>query len=367
MALYIPMTLLVIFMAYHVNTAFNKKNIACPATSQINRQEMLNRVLVLGIFFILFAVSALRLGIGNDYWEYRNRFIDIDVGDKETSYELGFKWTVLLFYKWFGRDNYRTIFALYSFLTCAFFVKGLYDNAKYFFATMCLFAANGFYFMSFSNVRYYFAFSVVLFALQYLFKKKYVTFILWIVFAAFFHKTVLLVIPVYFLAYVLRWTKKTIWMIPAACLGLLLGRIPIRWLLFKFYPYYEGDVLRDIGSFSPVNIAKCAAILVLCLLFFKEAIKDNREAYTLFNLNLFALVLYCFGTYVPELSRICYYMILGHIFLIPLVLEGIKDRKKKTFFTVAVFAAYFCYFAVFMYRGKSSDVQFLPYLTWLFT
>ena len=367
MALYIFITALVLFMGWFVNTAFNKKNIVGRDTATISRQEQLNRILLFSVFMILFSLSALRIGIGNDYWEYRYRFLDIAGGKTPVSYEPGFKCTVLLMQKLFGLDNYRTTFALFAFLTCAFFIKGIYDTADWFFYSFFLYMANGFYFMSFSNVRYYFAFAVTVYAMQYLFKKKYISFILWICFAALFHKTVLVVIPIYIVAYFLKWNKKTVWLIPLGSAALFFGKIPIRWVIFKFYPFYEGDLLYDTGSFSPINICKCGAILIFCLLFYKEAIKGNEKAEVLFNLNLFALIFYCFGTYIPELSRICYYMVLGQIFLIPIVLKGIKTEKLRKLFTYLIAAAYVGYFIMFLIKGKSSYVMILPYLTWLFT
>lgn len=366
MVLYLFITAVVLFLGYFVNVEFNKKNVANVSTSVKSRQEVLNRILLFSVFAILFSLSALRIGIGNDYWEYRYRFLDIAGGKTKVSYEIGFRYVILLMQKLFGLDNYRTSFALFAFLTVGFAIKGMYDSADWFFYTFFLFMTNGFYFMSFSNVRYYFVFSVVIYAMQYLFKKRYWSFVLWICFAALFHKTVLVVIPIFFIAYFLKWSKKTLWMIPTACACLFFGEKPIRWLLFKFYPFYEGDAILDNGSFSLMNIAKCSAVLVLCLIFYKKTVKDNKKAEMLFNLNLFSLVLYCFGTYIPELSRICYYMVMGHIFLIPIVLKGIENKKTRIIFTTLVSIAYVGYYIVFLIRGYNDYVMFLPYLTWLF-
>lgn len=367
MVLYIGISVLVIFMGWFVNSSYNKKNIENPGTAELSRQQLLNRVLLLAIFLVLFAVSALRIGIGNDYWEYRYRFLDIAGGDNPVAYELGFRVMVRIMQLLFGLDNYRTTFALVSFLTVGFAIKGIYDSTDWFFYSLFLFMCNGFYFMSFSNIRYYLVFAVVIFAIQFVWKERPGAFIAWILVAAFFHKTVLLVIPVYYVAYYWKWSKKNVWLIPAACLGLFFGRIPIRWVLFKFYPYYEGDLLYDVSTVSWANIAKCLAILVFCLIFYKDSIKGNKKAEMLFNLTLFALIIYCFGTYIPQISRVCYYMVLGHMFLIPMVLMGIKDRKKRVIFTSLVSLAYVGYYLVFLKSGYNPNTMFLPYLTWLFT
>lgn len=367
MILYLLVTALTVFMAYFVNSAYGGKVNRMGGGTAKNRQEMLNTVLLTGIFAILFALSALRIGIGNDYWVYRDNFLDIIRGDTKVSYEIGFKVLVKALQGLFGYDNYRIVFAVMAFLTSFFFMKGLYDTTDWFAMTFFLFMANGFYFMSFSNVRYYFVMAVCTYAMRFLFEKNHVRFIFWIVLAAFFHKSVLLVIPVYMIAHYLKWNKKTIWLIPAACMALWLGKAVLRRLMFVFYPYYEGDAILDTESVSYVNIAKCLAILVFSLIYYKKAIKGNSKAETLFNLNLFALILYSFGYYILETSRICYYMVLGHVFLIPIVLKAIEEKSQRIFFLVSITAAYAVYLVVFLVKSRDSTVMLLPYMTWLFT
>jgi len=367
MTLYLLITAITVSMAYFVNSAWagtRQRGGNAPAGS---RQKLLNTVLLTGIFTVLFALSALRIGIGNDYWVYRDHFLHIVSGDTKVSYEIGFKALVKMLQGLFGFDNYRIVFAVMAFLTCFFFLKGLFESADWFVMTFFLFMANGFYFMSFSNVRYYFAVAVCTYAIKFVFQKNNVNFILWIVFAAFFHKSVLLVIPVYLLAYYLKWNKKTIWLIPAACLALVLGKAIFRRLMFVFYPYYEGDLLLDVESVSYANIAKCLAVLIFSLLYYKRGIKGNAKAEMLFNLNLFALIIYSFGYYILETSRVCYYMVLGHVFLIPIVLRAIQSKRQKIFCLCSVILAYAGYLVVFLVKSREPAVLLLPYMTWLFT
>ena len=363
MILYILVTALTALTACFVSSAYvGKPNRVLAAT----RQEALNCILLVGIFMTLFVLSALRIGIGNDYWTYRYNFLHIISGDTKVSYEIGFKALVKILQGLFGYDNYRVVFAFMAFATCAFFVKGLFDNSDWFAMSFFLFMANGFYFMSFTNVRYYFAIAVCLYAMKFLFRKNFAKFVFWILFAAFFHKSVLLTIPVFLAAYYLKWTRKTLWLIPISCAVLVLGKIGVRRLVFFFYPYYEGDLILDVESVSYVNIAKCFAILVFALIYYKKAIRGNPKAETIFNLNLFAFIIYSFGYYIPETSRVCYYMVVGHVFLIPIILGSIENRKQRRIFTGTVLLCYAAYFLVFLVRSRESTVMLLPYLTWLF-
>lgn len=370
MVYYIFLTAVCIALAFFVNCSYRRKLNTVSGedvcASVPTRQQMINRVVLFSIFLILFLLSAMRVGIGNDYWTYRYEFLDINRADTKVSYEIGFQTFVRIMQFIVGVDNYVPIFAVISFFTCLFFVKGLYENSDRFAFSLFLFMANGFYFMSFSNVRYYFVLALVIYSMKFLFEKKFVQFCLVIVFAAFFHMTVLLVIPAYFVAYYLKWSKKTIWLIPTACAALVFGRFPIRKLLFVFYPYYEGDAL-DVTNFSWVNIVKCAAILVLCLVFYKKAVKGDGKAEFFFNLNLFALILYSCATYVPELSRVCYYLIISQVFLIPTVIFKIESKLWRRIILAGVVVAYCAYFLRFLKQGYDPVIQILPYFSWAFT
>lgn len=379
MFMYILLTAVCVAMAFFVNGTYRRQlntdangSSALDVgsrpyfTAQPGRQETINRCMLVGIFLVLFALSALRIGIGNDYWTYRDEFIDIHRADTPISYELGFQTFVRLMQAMVGVYNYIPIFAVVSFFTCLFFVKGIYDTSDWFVMSFFLFMANGFYFMSFSNIRYYLVLALVIYSMKFLFDKKFVPFCLIIIFAAFFHMTALLVIPAYFIAYYLKWNKKTYWLIPVAAALLFFARIPIRRLIFVFYPYYEGDAILDVANISYINIAKCAAVLIFSLIYYKKAIKGNAKAETFFNLNLFALLLYSCATYVPELSRVCYYLIIGQVFLIPIIIRAIEKKKLKIFWTVSISAAYFIYFIMFLIEGSNPVIQILPYFSWYF-
>ncbi|MCQ2492988.1 MAG: EpsG family protein [Lachnospiraceae bacterium] len=380
MFMYILLTAVCVAMAFFVNGSYRRQlNTAGPegkaydvggrlyTTATAGRQETVNRCMLVGIFFVLFALSALRVGIGNDYWTYRTEFLDIHRADTPISFEIGFQTFVRLMQAIVGVDNYIPIFAVVAFFTCLFFIKGIYDTSDWFVMSFFMFMANGFYFMSFSNIRYYLVLALVLYSMKFFFSKRFIPFCLIIIFAAFFHMTVLLVIPAYLIAYYLKWSKKTYWMIPVAAAILVFARIPIRRLIFVFYPFYEGDAILDVANISYINIAKCAAVLVLSLIYYKKAVKGNAKAEMFFNLNLFALLLYSCATYVPELSRVCYYLIIGQIFLVPTVLRSIEKKGMRIFWTVSVSVAYFLYFIMFLIEGSNPVIQILPYFSWYFS
>jgi hypothetical protein len=132
-----------------------------------------------------------------------------------------------------------------------------------------------------------------------------------------------------------------------------------------FYPYYR-DSMFDRGEISYANIAKCICVLVLCLLCYKKSLRQSRVNRFYFFLNLFALVVYCCGSFIPEVSRIGYYMMVSQIFLLPNLLSGMENGWMKRLCQAGVVLAFSAYFVLLLKDMYSVDIRLLPYLNWIF-
>ena len=359
MILYLGLTVVTVAAAYFVN---NKVTVQ---PYSVSRQQLCNRILTAGIFALLFAVSACRIAVGNDYREYIEIFENIHQ-NRHVSSEPGFNLVVRIvqYFLGVGQTSHLTIFAIFSFATVYFFLHAIYDQSEWFIWSVFLWMAGGYYFSSLNTVRYYFVLSVALYAMRYAVKKQWLPFVLWIVFAAFFHKTVLFVIPVYWLA-MRKWKTWHILPVAGFCVTFLVFQDIYRRIIFFFYPFYENSMF-DTGRTSPINILKCLGVLVLSLLYYRHAIKDNRSAQFYFYLNLGALLLYVFCSFIPEVSRIGYYLNVTNIFLIPTVLKAIPDKKQKIFFSSVTALAFSLYLLMFLLRSYDVSIRLLPYRSWIF-
>ena len=138
-----------------------------------------------------------------------------------------------------------------------------------------------------------------------------------------------------------------------------------REIIFRFYPYYR-DSAFDNGEISYANLLKCGCVLLLGILFCRKSLREDKVSRFYFFLNLFGLLVYCFGSFIPEVSRVGYYMIISQVFLLPRLLSGMENavlRKLGIFGVVCAFGAYF----VLLLRGMYAvDVRLLPYLNWIF-
>lgn len=370
MLLYTGVTLLTIFLAYFVYRS--------PLTTayQTTRRQALSGACLIAVFTILFLLSALRMEVGNDYKNYAITCHEVWV-DGIVVTEVGFNLLVKLVYTLAGCENYIIVFAIFAFATLFLFIKAMYEESESFVISIFLFMMLGIYFRTFNTMRYYFVLAVALYSLRYVVRKQYTKFIIMICVAALFHKSVLFVIPVYLVAaYV---SKKWHYIVLGVCgIAAFLAKDIVMAIALKLYPSYEetsyvggnGGVIRSLLTNAP-TIGQCAAVLLLCAIFYKAAIANNRANRIYSNLNIFALILYVFGYYLPLLDRFTYYMIIPQLLLVPGVIGAIEDEKKGSLFTkknivlgiTVVFGI--LYFMVFLRSAPQEGVRVLPYQTWI--
>lgn len=373
MVVYITLLLLVVAIALPVrNKDYVQFHIGLPEGERkhfvpVDRQRAFNICAAVVIFLLLAGVSAARKAVGNDYWVYRYQF-NLIMQHRHVSYEPGFNLVVWIIQSLFGYDCYFPVFAFFSIATTFFFVKAVYDQSECFGAGIFLLMTGGYYYSSLNSVRYYFVLAIAMYAMKYVLRKQYGVFIAWIVFAAMFHKSILVVIPVYLIAH---WMAehdipKFLYGIVALFLiSLIVFRNFYRKIIFLFYPFYEGSAFDKV-DFSVTNIAKCMAVLVLCLIYYRIAVQGQVQLKFYYFLNLAGLAIYTFASFIPEVSRIGYYLIVSQIFLIPSVLMRIPRKGWRVFWTICVIVAFLCYFGLFLHSAKDMDIRLLPYLNWIF-
>lgn len=337
-----------------------------------DRQKARNIVGAFAVYCLLAGVSACRIAVGNDYWVYTRNF-NLISQERHVSSEIGFNSIVRFFQLVFdeGKVQYVSIFAFFSLTTVFFFVKALWDQGSHFAFSLFLLLTGGYYFNSLNSVRYYFALALALFSMKYVLRKEYGKFILWILAGTLIHKSILLVIPMYLAAYFLSGIrlKKLHYCLGGLLLcSLVFGKDLYRELIFFFYPFYR-DSEFDNGQLSWVNILKCVCVLLLCLICYRQSLQDTKEHRRnrfYFFLNLFGLAVYCSGSFIPETSRIGYYMIISQVFLLPELLAGMKQGWLRRLCFAGVIAAFSAYFCLQLKGMYATDIRLLPYLNWIF-
>ncbi len=357
MILYICVAVLTSCLAYQVD---NRRVKASYGTS---RRQYLNRACLGTIFLILFLVSACRFKVGNDYKRYLEFFRLIDKRQYVPT-EIGFNGIVRFMQLIFGSETYLSIFALFACLTIGLMLYAIYHLSEDFFFTFFLFMCFSYYFQSMNTVRYYLAIAITMVSIRFLFRQEYLKFVMMILVASLMHKSVLIVIPIYLVA-MLPWRKWFVALVTVGAVsGLFLGNFYMKVILF-LYPTYENTEFLDGGT-SLANIVRCGAVLLLGMVYYKTAVKDNVETRFYFQLNYLAFLLYSFCSFLPEISRIGYYLTIGQIFLLPMLVKRIPVMWQRKLVRFGIMVAGVVYFAAFLRTADHELIKLLPYHTWFF-
>ena len=331
----------------------------------LTRRRFQNRLYLVGIFVILFLCSALRFGIGNDYRQYTQTAHEAFVGGYVVT-EVSFNWLVKILYTLSGGEYYELVFAVFAFATLVIFLKAFYEQSDDFAITFFLFMMLGLYFQTYNTVRYYLALAIALYSMRYVLNKDFIKFVFWILVASLFHKSVLLTIPVYWIAsYV--WKK---WMIVAglvASAGCFLAKGVILKIALLFYPSYENTVFLEGGT-SPVSIIRGVLVLGLYVWYRKRYLTETEDRELCFyaQLNLLSVVTCVFFSFLPVVTRIAYYFSIAQLLMIPKIVHGIKEEKMRKRVTGIIIIACVIFFAVFLVGANRPGVGLLPYRSWLF-
>ena len=385
MILYMGITALTIALAYAVAGksafvsagkfygagAFARAGKNCAGRAFMSRRRAFDLVCLAALFLILTGLAALRVDVGNDYGKYVETFHELCAGTDQAYVvtEPGFNFAVKAIYTLCGGENYLLVFALFGAATAFVFLKAMYDQSAWFAGSFALFMLLGLYFRTFTTVRYYFALALALYGLRYAYARQYGKFILVVLFAALFHKSVLVVLPLYFLAS-LPWKR---WMVIAGCVlaaGVFLFQEQILNLALTLYPTYQDTVYltSDVGILANASgILRCLAVFLLAFFCRKEGFPEGGQNRFFLKLNLFGLLLYTCGSFLPLVSRLSYYVITPQILLVPGLIVSLQNPTKKRLVLGAVAFFALIYFAWFLYTAPGGGIRVLPYQSWVFT
>ncbi len=351
---------------------------------QITRQQLCNRICLTAIFVILFLLSACRLNVGNDYARYVE-FMHLVNCNAYVPTEIGFNLLVKLVYGLSGYENFLLVFAFYSFVTVLFFLLALHEQSDEFGLAFFLFMTLGYYFQTFSTVRYYLALAVALYSMKFVMRRQWGRFVVLVLLGSAFHKSLLVVIPLYFLAS-LAWKKWQLAIAALFCTTFLFMQDYYLKLVVFLYPTYEDTEYLEGGT-SYISILRCGAVLlfagIVYLMRKKETARRsaadyagsgrsgeealwNRRFWFYFYLNLGALILYVFCSFLPIISRIGYYLMVSQILYLPMLLEAVPSRKWRRLFRMGIILAAVLYFAMYLRKGAGDGVLILPYRTFFF-
>ena len=149
---------------------------------------------------ILILVSGLRFDVGTDYIGYVFSYHIRAARFREDL--LSFSEPGLGFLAWLGHflsQDYVTIFLLSALVTVSLNLLTICKYSEDVFLGICLYLLIGAWHNSFNGIRQYLAAAVLFAGHRYMFERKLLKYIAVVLLAACFHRTVLIMLPVYFI------------------------------------------------------------------------------------------------------------------------------------------------------------------------
>lgn len=268
------------------------------------------KLLFVGLFLLcslpLFLISALREGIGTDYYfTYTPRFLEILQGER-TYYEIGFYY----FNRLVGAftSNPQWIFVATSAVYMLFVFLAFYENTDELPFCVLLLLASGEYLISLNNLRQAMAASVLLFGYRFLRREQWVRFGLLTLLCATLHQSMLVFLPVLLLIVAMKYIRLER-LLPWLTIGVLAA-----WLLFQsdsailrmFLPerllYYIEYAIYNEPTIGKARILVNVVLFVFLLLARRLAKDKELDIFVL--IQFLAVALCLFDAMLPATYRI---------------------------------------------------------------
>lgn len=316
MAVYIIMLIISVFFASCAAKIKHK--------TEYRRAYRIYAVLSCLPFFI---VSAIRYEVGTDWYIYDRFFTAINKGTdkfKEPLFNL-LNRVIYLF-----TDDSQFLFIAVAGLILSFTFLAIYKQSVYIPFSILLFFLTPSYFNSLNQLRQAVAMSIFLFASQYLWKRDWKKYFLWIIIATTIHISALVYVPVYFLYGMKAEIKKHIMLLIVGVPAIFVGKeLLIKLISFTPYAwYFDSEYTSNDFMFSSFIVS--LFFLVLYEYYNYVGNRNEDKMFSLMvNMQLLSLVCILCTGFIPQVSRISTAFEALTILTIPKMVLYEKKRNQR--------------------------------------
>ena len=338
----------------------------------------------LGII-ILLIFAIIRYDIGWDYrWYYylatRYEFVEIPFFPQNImEYIENFDWEVWQYYRieflnkiiykvnWFFKFPPQTIIIIYSLITLYFINKGIKrnltkkDRSKNVYIIFYTFPL--FYLSFLSLMRQGVAISLIFYSYTYIKDRKLIKFIFIIVLASLFHKTALMILPIYFF-YNIKVNPKLYIVILG--IGVFFDKIFIKLVIKYNIPLiskYQIYVINSIGE-GGTKLFYVIFLIGLTVLFLLYLDKKFYQKNTfLIIMTLSGVFIYCSLISLGHLGpRMSIYFFIYILYLIPEI-EKSLEKIGISKYLISIFMLVILILQLYVDSKNPIRSQFVPYKT----
>lgn len=274
-------------------------------------------------FLLLGSLSAFRYSVGTDYsFVYAPSFEEVladpvGFGFSDSRFEPGFILLEKVIAYFF--QNYQMLFIVTGYLSIGLFMFCYWKYSSDVVLSVLLFLLLSEFYCTMNFMRQSLAGVIALFALHFIKKRKFLPFLIFIILAAMFHKSAILLIPIFFLCMIpFNWITLAGYAIVTVVLYFNTQRI-MAFVTQYWYSSYSSYNIHVMSTFEwPFTIAMFVEFLiVLCGI--KKLKADNPENNTYLHYAFLAFFFTLMGTRHSILDRLSLYFEFAFPLSIPLV------------------------------------------------
>ncbi|MGL5989232.1 EpsG family protein [Cetobacterium sp.] len=302
----------------------------------------LNTILFMFVTAIFILVCGLRSNIGDTYFYKHSYNLLVLTGDT-MGYEAGFI-KLMKFLTLISSDSQILVFVV-AVITNLFIMLSLRREATYFELTTYLYITSGYYLVTMNGMRQTMVAGVFFyFGVKFIKEKKMLEYILLVLGLTLFHKSVVFMLPVYFLAREKPFSKKI--------LTLILGTVFLTLTFSSFagaVKEVSGEYGHYIDSFNEggANILRAAidSVPVILAYIYREKLAQNwKYSYIFINLSTLNFVFMILALENWVFARVGLYISISNYILIAYILKNCISQNKAKFVYAMCIIFYFLFY-----------------------
>lgn len=294
-------------------------------------QTKQKNLIFLGISFImLVAVASLRYEVGDDYYNYMmvfNIIKDKPLTEAFTyNYEPGFfLWCKLIqlftpHFQWFY------VFSAIATTACVFWF--IYKESKLPFLSVYLYMTMMFYYWSLSIMRQIFAAAICTLSIKFIREKKFTPFLLIVLIAASFHKSALIMLPIFFIAQI-KFNWKSVSALGGITLICFIFASDIINYVSKLLNWGYSDLSKYVQGTLIIYGIFPTFVFIAAWCFKKKLLEQDPTNNVYLNFMFYSCVISLFIARVFIVERFAVYFFLSSIVLIPNMVMTLKAPQEK--------------------------------------
>lgn len=297
--------------------------------SKLKKYNKIINFISIGFLFVIFAFRATSVGADTKTYEilYNNQY--------EWN-EKGYVYLVRLF-NYFG-FSFRFFLIIISFFSIFSLNHFLQKYSKDYIFSLILFVTIGLFSMYMTGIRQVIAISILLWSIDFIFRKKIFVFVLIVLLASSFHTSALVFLPIYFLNYINFTKNKILIFFFVFCIIIMLFKNYIWSFVSTIIPnQYDDLVFNSQDYYTNILVIIIEVSILFFVIFYYKNSKLNSNIYnTMIVFQIISILFQIFGYSALQISRLSYYFACAKIIIIPNTLENFYNKGDKIFFIIVI-------------------------------